>query len=239
MYIISKKKDYYDGVVGTMGIDKTIVFNRETIEIDNKKKFPDFINLNKRSWKELKEYPISSLGYYHINDEYTKIYGGYSYFIVGFCGKLYVGWKLYKMVDNDFVTVITYDSELMISILEPRGFSYKNDLLNDVKFIENYNTLDEFRNYNTPIFVYDNDYERTSIGRRSHSNKEIFIVHPILSYYEFYKVFDSFQAFQEISMFISGVLGNKEKDVIQVSDKNKIEQHGFDYKWSFRKESTK
>ena len=35
MYIIAKKKDYYDGVVGTMGIDKTIVYNRETKIFDN------------------------------------------------------------------------------------------------------------------------------------------------------------------------------------------------------------
>jgi len=236
MYIISKKKDYYDGVAGTVGIDKTIIFSRETIEIDDNKKFPDFINSNKRNWKELREYPISSLGYYHINNEFCKKYDDYSYFIIGFCGKLYVGWKLYKMVENNLVTTITYDSEFMLSILKPRGFNLSNGLLDDIKFIENHVVLDVFRKYNSPIFVYDNDFERTSIGKYRHRKNEVFIVNPILISYEFYKVFDSFQAFQEISMFISGVLGNKEKEIIQVSDKNKIEQHGFDYKWSFRKE---
>ena len=39
-------------------------------------------------------------------------------------------------------------------------------------------------------------------------------------------------------MFISGVLGNKEKEIVQVEDKYKIAQHGFD-KWSFRKEPEK
>ena len=36
MLIIAKKseKDYYDGVVGTMGIDKTIVYDREIIELE-------------------------------------------------------------------------------------------------------------------------------------------------------------------------------------------------------------
>ena len=36
-------------------------------------------------------------------------------------------------------------------------------------------------------------------------------------------------------MFLGGVLGNKEKEIVEVADKYKIAQHGFD-KWSFRKE---
>ncbi len=42
MFIISKKKDYYDGVVGTVGIDKTLVYNRETVEIEENK-FPNIL----------------------------------------------------------------------------------------------------------------------------------------------------------------------------------------------------
>ena len=57
----------------------------------------------------------------------------------------------------------------------------------------------------------------------------------MLKDYEFYKKFDSFAAFQEIQMFLSGVLGNKENEIIVVSDKDKIAQHGFD-KFSFRKD---
>ena len=34
MYIISKKKDYYDGVAGTTGIDKTIVYDRQIVELE-------------------------------------------------------------------------------------------------------------------------------------------------------------------------------------------------------------
>ena len=39
-------------------------------------------------------------------------------------------------------------------------------------------------------------------------------------------------------MFLGGVLGIGEKEIIEVDDKYKIPQHGFD-KWSFRKESVK
>lgn len=242
MYIISKKKDYYDGVAGTMGIDKTIVYNREIIETDNKKKFPNFMTPPKGTWRKLREYPFTSLHYYSFKNDNNTKYTNFGYFIVGFCGKLYVGWKLYTPIKNNndlgrgFETTITYDVEFMNEILEPRGFNMDNSVIDDVKHIQNHNAIDVFRKYNTPLFIYDSDFERTSISRSSHTKKEMFIVNPNLSDYEFYKVFDSFQAFQELSMFISGVLGNKENDVIQISDKNKIEQHGFDYKWSFRKE---
>jgi len=50
----------------------------------------------------------------------------------------------------------------------------------------------------------------------------------------FPKVMDPYTAFQEISMFIGGVLGNHEKEVTELTEKDRIQQHGFD-KWSFRK----
>jgi hypothetical protein len=50
---------------------------------------------------------------------------------------------------------------------------------------------------------------------------------------EFQRVLDPFTAYQELDQWISGVLGqNPEPD--EVSDKVKIQQHGFD-SWSFRK----
>ena len=71
------------------------------------------------------------------------------------------------------------------------------------------------------------------------SDTQKFFINPLLKDYQFYKVYDAVQTFQEIQMFISGVLGNKEKEIIEVADKYKITQHGFDKKWSFRKEPTK
>ena len=85
-----------------------------------------------------------------------------------------------------------------------------------------------FRELNTPVFIYDSE-------RRKPRTSDALTIDPILKDYEFYKVVDAFQAFQEISMFIGGVLGRGEKEIIVVEDKYKIAQHGFD-KWSFRKE---
>jgi hypothetical protein len=60
------------------------------------------------------------------------------------------------------------------------------------------------------------------------------LVNPSLKDVEFYKVLDSFTAYQEIDMFISGTLPQSTAMPIEIADKDKIPQHGFD-KWSFRK----
>lgn len=60
-------------------------------------------------------------------------------------------------------------------------------------------------------------------------------VNPILRDVQFYKAVDAFSAFQELSMFISGVLGGKTPKMIELSDEDKIAKHGYN-EWSFRKE---
>jgi hypothetical protein len=116
-----------------------------------------------------------------------------------------------------------------------RGGFWRHNFNDDVEYVLNYDPINMFREINAPVFIYDNDavIKLGDYGRKLNSG--IFIVNPILKDYEFYKVVDTFQAFQEISMFIGGVLGRGEKEIVVVEDKYKIAQHGFD-KWSFRKE---
>lgn len=230
LIINSKKKDYYDGVVGTMGIDKTIVYDRKEEILEPLNKDYPSLFLSHR-WNEKKN-PFMSLGDYGIK---MINYDAYSFFIVGFCGQLYVGWKFYKEVkDNKLIETITYNFNIVkdnINNLVHRN-SNINDNMADVLL---YDPIEIFRKYKTPIFVYDHDYNRTYLGKYYRQLNHRFIINPNLDRYEFYKKFNSFDAFQEIQMFLSGVLGNSEKEIIKVADKYKIEQHGFD-KWSFRKE---
>lgn len=53
---------------------------------------------------------------------------------------------------------------------------------------------------------------------------------------EFYCVTDPFTAFQELSMYISGVMGGRSPRTVEISNNDRIAKHGFD-KWSFRKEA--
>jgi len=230
MYIIAKKKDYYDGVAGTTGIDKTIVYDREMIEMDAIPSAP----------KEKKDNPLYKLGNSRIKNEYYNQFPHDSYFIIGFCGKLYVGWKLYSVDEetneyNNVITTITYDQDYITELFEKKGYGgYFQDNLN---YVLQYDVMNWFRDIKAPVFVYDQDYMRThvDVGRYRWLNSHPkLIINPLLKDYEFYKIFDAFQAFQEVSMFMGGVLGRGEKEITEVADKYKIAQHGFD-KWSFRK----
>lgn len=236
MFIISKFKDYYDGVVGTVGIDKTIVYNRneEIIEpIDSR--FPkEFFG---EDYHMRHSIPFINIGRYKIK----KInFDEYSPFIVGFCGMIYVGWKYYKIVKdfNNSVSLITTIDYNFNHIKENITGDKKrlSEFVSDMSDILMFDPIEIFRRYNTPIFVYDNDYgyRNTPSSYHYHFNPK-FVINANLLDYEFYKKVNAFDAFQEIQMFMSGVLGNKEKEIIQIADKYKIQQHGFD-KFSFRKD---
>jgi hypothetical protein len=235
MYIISKKKDYYDGVAGTTGIDKTIVYDRQIIEV-NDNDFPKILHPYS-IWTNRKPSPFVKLGNTNIKRDLRVVYKDISPFIIGFCGKLYVGWKLYSEGKEIYygykesIITITYDNKIIKKLVEQ--FSWDGNFEDNLNYVLNYDPIDIFRNFNTPVFLYDSAYGKTAIDDWR-KNPKIFI-NPLLKEYQFYKVFDAFQAFQEIQMFLSGVLGNKEKNILEVADKYKIEQHGFD-KWSFRKE---
>ena len=242
MYIISKHKDYYDGVAGSTGIDKTLVYERNQIEIENQKEMPKEFHGN-FGWSRNYDNHFLNLGYSD-TERHCKKYEKAKFFLIGFCGKLYLGWRLLYSVEEFDVEKgamtkvpkvdIIYGYENVKDFI--RGGFWRHNFKDDVEYVLNYDPINMFREINAPVFVYDNDavIKRGDYGRQLNSG--IFIVNPILKDFEFYKVVDTFQAFQEISMFLGGVLGRGEKEIVEVSDKNKITQHGFDYKWSFRKE---
>jgi hypothetical protein len=240
MYIIAKKKDYYDGVAGTTGIDKTIVYDRETLEFE-KDDIPTMFERKRGYWSTRKaDTPFHKIGYHSIRKEFRGVFcDEYAYFIIGFCGKLYVGWKLYR-ANNEYpyevTTEITYDFDFMKTFLEQK--TWQGNLEDSVNYVKTYDALQMFRDLKSPIFVYDSDFGRLYFDKKRsiyNSHKSKFFINSLLKDYEFYKIFDSFQAFQEVSMFMGGVLGRGEKEIVEVADKYKIAQHGFD-KWSFRKE---
>jgi hypothetical protein len=55
--------------------------------------------------------------------------------------------------------------------------------------------------------------------------------------FHFYKVVDPFTLFQEISMWVGGILPGSANPMVQITDDTiKVAKHGFDPKWSFRKQ---
>jgi hypothetical protein len=241
MYIISKRKDYYDGVAGTTGIDKTIVYNRQIIEIEEENYPKVFQRYN--AFTNKNPSPFNKIGSIDIKHEIRAagVYEHAAIFIIGFCGKLYVGCKLYSEGEKklsygnkELITTITYDMENLKGLIRDYGWSGKFE--DNLNYVLSYNPIEFFREFNAPVFVYDTDYGRTCVPFKHWDNNHKFFINPLLKEYQFYKVFNAVQAFQEIQMFLSGVLGAGEKEICEVADKYKITQHGFDYKYSFRKE---
>ena len=83
-----------------------------------------------------------------------------------------------------------------------------------------------------PIVVWDIDAEL--IARRDYVITE----NPSLKKYEFYKVMDACTTYQELDMFISGMMAAENNPMAAISDGQKAYQHGFDCR-SFRKDATK
>jgi len=226
MLIISKNKDYYDGVVGTMGIDKTLVYERKTVEITENKLMLKEFQYKLYDWNDRN--PFLKIGNIPIDSKKNNKYTDYTFFIVGFCGELYLGWKFHYKVKgniNDILkTDIIYGYDNAKNFLKDDYWS--GSVEDDINYVMNYDPIDMFREINSPIFIFEKD----------RINK--LIINPTLKKWKFYRLFDSFQAFQEISMFLGGVLGRGEKDIVEIGDKYKIRKYGFD-KWSFRKEPSK
>jgi len=55
---------------------------------------------------------------------------------------------------------------------------------------------------------------------------------------QFYKLFSPTQAYQQIDMYLSGILAAENRPMVEISDKVRAQQHGFDCN-SFRKSPTK
>lgn len=69
----------------------------------------------------------------------------------------------------------------------------------------------------------------------SHERKEFEVNPPTLKQISFAKALDPYTAFQELSMWIGGVLGGTSPEIVTIKDdKVLIENHGFDNRFSFR-----
>ena len=107
--------------------------------------------------------------------------------------------------------------------------SYKQtyDAINDQ------NILNIFEKYKVAYFVV--------VEKQLHPSKLNLIdveLYPCLKDYSFFKVFPTYEAFQQIEMYLTNNLVIPDKIELKISDKLKAESKGFD-KWSFRKMSDK
>lgn len=235
MRIYSKFHDYYD--IGlAYGVDD-IVYVRKTDEIKDFK-VPDIQKVvgEKRGWR----------GAYTIYNNWWRnsVMRTSELFFVGFCGKLYpayeIGWGEYNY-DAYSKTEIVYSIEALDKLLDKypavkkaiagdgsksKRYGYNSTYESIVKLFNEFhhgNINDVFFELKTPSFYW----------KAKDANK--LVINPVLKDLKFQRMVDPYTAYQEISMFIGGVLGMGEPETIDISDLDLIEQKGFDKKWSFRK----
>jgi hypothetical protein len=172
--------------------------------------------------------------------------------IIGFCGKIYPLVELdrfrqwpfsrqhafcYTLEDVDaFIERNFKKKQVEAYNANKRDFPYQHWSFSNRReafekfFAESEKQKDKFRDiflkYHVPIFVAG--------SHSSYPSKDTFALNVALKPLEFYRIMDTFTAFQEIQMFLGG-LAVPLKEIPTIPDKVMVEAKGFD-KFSFRKD---
>lgn len=138
---------------------------------------------------------------------------------IGFCGKIYFalrfpsrGYNTWKTFHGDDATVEYRRNRLMLK--QSSSWLERRELEEMRKAESKY--LSWFHEHKVPIFAV--------WGCRA----EFAALNPPLGDLEFFRVFDPWSAYQEIAMFIGGVLGSSERATVDIEDKYRIAVHGYD-----------
>ena len=252
MRIHSKFSDYYDSVMAH-GTDEHLHWVRDLQEVELKK--PSNISYIKEHLKSEK-YPFFETDVYKdaprpINNWRNKT--NWKILFLGVCGKFYPVFE-YKHVSNGWGEVnyeYAYTLDQIIHIMtkykdpylktfmtKPRRrkttWIYNTDRdsfrYSTVKtYLATHSAFEGFDKYfvehNIPVFAIDPEEEKLYLNTE-------------LKKYEFGKVMDAYTIYQEIEMYMSGILGLIEPDITNIDDKYLAEAKGFD-EWSFKTLPTK
>lgn len=229
MLIVSKFRDYYD-TASIYGIDKTCVYKR----------LEQIINKAEKSY-ERSHWPLEE------EFEIIKASGCYKYkifkYVIGFCGDMYpvviiyksmpMGSDIFSFFSNDKLKQFLVDEkvptrtryswygEKEFKVASDKGMSNFFDQNTWIK-LKKY-----FADHHCPIFVYGRTYEDP--------RKTSLVLNPSLKKLGFMKVKDPQTAFQEVYMYLSGVLGAPMKPTKSIDDKTMAASKGHDGEFSFKK----
>ena len=246
MRIISKYKDYYDSVQ-SMGIDKSVVYER----VNKETKFlkpPSFDAVIDKLYLKC----LGSIIYDKSQNTWeAKNFYSTQIFLLGFCGKLYLGYNFQHFQNNKYCNSKTlYSANSVLEFINQIKVKHKQEELffdigyyveqelknNEIHETFNQSLLkqeynDWFHHFASPIFMIIVDGDRKE-GLR---NEECFVnINPKLKDLDFFRIKDAFNCYQSIEQYITGILTNTEIAGLNMTNKEKIESHGFDMKYGFR-----
>lgn len=245
MRIISKLRDYYDSAMA-YGQDQSVVFVRNAELLDDKL-VPKAImeKLSGSNW---------DIG----NRKKKDVALSYARNTIVFCGKTYRSITIERTVTHPDGPAYgsTKDVKVIYSIEEYRayhdqaGFEFRdtNSRWSWMRthdstisaFLGNQGSdeLEEFCIKNRYVILTYGDMAILNPEGYDYEHKKKLIANGYLDKFQFYRMLDSFSAYQELDMFVSGTLPQSTAMPIQIEDKHRIAQHGFD-KYSFRKAPSK
>lgn len=229
MRINSQFRDYYDTSIG-YGVDNHVVYDRASRELDYYAKTGESVPIiaDIKESVERFERLKGDCGLYSMKA--AKIY-------IGFCGKVYQG--LVAHINNKSKEIDDYprrgitSTETIMWRLKDVPESILDSKLVRWSLSGSKSTFREwFNDENVRC------YEDVALFTKQQMVSFIYmpdkvIINPRLKDFEFQRLVGAVEAFQEISMFISGVLGAPGKPMIELQDKDRIVAHGFDEQ-SFR-----
>jgi len=241
MKIIGKLHDYYDGLM-SYGQDESLIFKREAIEfkgndpivqeVEHLLQIDTFL---RGHWRDHFSFPQTDN-----LESGDGVRHKASAIFVGFCGKMYMGFEVVPQSHWTYSHHITQHStkfvystfdaqklEKSYSLLAHQGrteIPWLTNMMNHhSQNVSKIDVSDFMIKHKIPYFV---------AKTRNRIISEVHFV-PELKKYEFQKVKDPYIAYQEISMFLGGVIPRQLPEIVGISDKDRIAQHGFD-KLSFR-----
>lgn len=249
MYIISKFRDYYDSVA-KYGKDMGVVYERKEMVFDVRQKDTPKIVTDLREkilrsmtddeQKDSERTLNATVRFLNrmkvigqVRNPRGDIFSFSGVFIV-FCGDVYYGVRLHTERKAGLAytceSAVFYSSGSLIAHLEKEGV----DLDAIPVYGKHSPRTSILARFNRPNHASFRDwFIENKITVAVMENHDI-IINPQLQSYQFYKAVDCVTAYQEIDMWISGTLAFPQNVVIEIEDKYKIQEHGFD-KWSFRK----
>jgi hypothetical protein len=224
MRIVSPFHDYYDRALA-YGHDDRLVFVRQTQRIDPsmKEELKPFSSLMARlpggGTRQTSERTLSV-------DTYLVVVGT----------KAYPAAAVKIMANRELQSVrIAYSSEDFKQYVVTQGF----ELENPQPFWygrRNFDHLTAFLDRPQPEVPMTLLAEKR-IALMLVSDGDV-VINPSLKQFEFFRCLAPTEVFQELEMFLGGVLAPENRPTVAIEDKYRIAQHGFD-RYSFRQSPTK
>ena len=215
MRIFSKFHDYYD--IGlSRGHDDRILYVRQEKKMGSEPSSMQYTGVKSGSY-------------------------GCSGITIGFCGKIYslVEFRFYNGISGVTDIQFCYSIEELTNEFKKFGIPVSTDVNGKYRMYSEIGRYQKFFETGKST-TYGVQYKRNLQDIFIKNKVPIFRIdgpqitlNPILKDVKFFRIFDSYSAYQEIEMYIGGVLGSIGKEIPKVSDEDRFAAHGFD-KQSFR-----